>query len=562
MSFIKITSILKLGFHLLVLGFLIFPLAVSGQIREEGKLLKNSAYPINSEEYIQELLDSAFKNVSKQKKEIALIYSIEAINVSSRLELSDHAQMRLNDGLAGTFGAVDAYHYAIVHSKKAISLTHQLSPENYFGLALKYGRVGSLYLLNHQVDSALFFFRKAIPMTIKNGDNVYIASAHNNLGIAYSKIDEDSALYCFNFAKTILKHSKRNDSSLISSINDNLADLYFSKKKYSKAEPLYEWNYIFLSSHKHFQKRASEAGIQLAEIYFLKKNFSKLESFLETLSENLDSSNYDQKRRIFHIKADYYRSIGDFEKERISLKEEIKTLGLLQKKGKETQEIVAARLNDYSIKRIEKQLELEKLKTTTQRNLLELSEQKSINRLTLIWASVFSFILVIIILYLNYRTKIETRKRAQEKLDNELALKKRDLEDFALEIVQKQDWTDKLSERLMEIKNLDKEEITLAVRGLLNDVKGTQVAAKQKKIFQQNIEEVNHSFFEKLNQQFGNLTKTERELAGFLRMELSNKEIANLKNMEVNSVKRGRSRLRKKLNLAPETDIYTFLKSL
>lgn len=546
----------------MLLGVLILPWNSSAQNSNSKKFLQHSVYDAGSEEYVQELLDSAMSNIPKERKEITLIYSIEAIKISSKIEMSLLAQQRFNDDLGAALSSVGAHSYAIAHAKKAIELTKTLDTDEYFGLVWRYGRVGSFYLHKNQGDSALYYFRKAIPMAIKHGRNIYIASAYNNLGIGYSKIKHDSSLFCFNYAKSILRLNQTNDSALLSSINDNLADFYFEKSNFTKAEPLYKWNFKFLSLYPKYQKRAMEAGIQLATIYLQTKDFENFNKTLIQLKQGYYNSDYSQRRHIAQLEAQYYSNTGQKEKELVSIRAELEALDLLQANSVEMQKLVSIRLNDYSVKRIEKQLELEKLKTTAQKNLLELSEQKSINRLTWIWASILSALLIIIILYLNYRKKIEQRKSEKERLDNELALKKRDLEDFALELVQNQDWTNKLSEKLLEIKNLDKEEVSLAVRTLLNEVKGTQIAAKQKKVFQKNIAEVNHSFFEKLNQQFGNLTKTERELAGLLRMELSNKEIANLRNVEVSSVKRARSRLRKKLNLPMETDIYSFLISI
>lgn len=551
----------KILIGLLILIFSFSPTRVTAQTEIPKKLLKNSLNDPLSEAYVNELLDSATYKDGGQNKEFSLLYCIEANNISSQIILNRETQIRLHTSLSKAFSGVGAHSYAINHSKIAISIIEKYKEEK-FGLIWRYGRVGTLYLLQEQLDSALFFYRKALPFAIKNDDLLFIASSYNNLGIGFSKINIDSALYYFNYSKEILQLDNQSDSALMSSINDNLADIYFTNEDFKLAEPLYKWNLIFLQRHPNYRQRAQQAGIQLAYIYLKTNEYSKLQPMLVNLKANLGSKNYSQKRIISKIEADLSSKLGNKERELFCLNEEVKALELLQEETDRRQKVVSLKLNEYSLKKIQRQLELEKLETSTQKNLLELSEQKSINRLTWIWASVFSSILFIIILYLNHWKKIEVRKRQQEKLDNELAMKKRDLEDFALEIVQKQDWTDKLSERLLEIKNLDKEEVSLAVKSLFAEVKGTQIAEKQKKVFQKNIAEVNHSFFEKLQLQFGNLTKTERELAGLLRMELSNKEIAKLRNMEVNSVKRSRSRLRKKLNLSPETDIYSFLKSI
>lgn len=82
---------------------------------------------------------------------------------------------------------------------------------------------------------------------------------------------------------------------------------------------------------------------------------------------------------------------------------------------------------------------------------------------------------------------------------------------------------------------------------------------EEKQIFQENIQQINQAFFNNLLLAFPTLTKTDKELCGYFRLDLSNKEIAILRNSSIKSINMGRYRLRKKLNLAPEKDITAFL---
>ena len=515
-----------------------------------------------TEEHIQELLDSSLICIKNQEFNKALLLCTEVINIESHMELSDRYRIRLNDHLSLALSGVNAYDFAISHTTKAMDLILAKPTIEPYEVLWRLGRIGTYFTLNKQLDSALVYFKKALPWSFKLGDSLYISSAYNNLGIAFSKLDSrDSAFYYFQTAKQVLSLNSHASWGLLASINDNVAELMVKEQDFEQAKTLYQENYRILLGRKNLQ-RTFHAGIELARMQLKTNDLENTLSLLNKLDTLLDDDDNEQKKLWFQLLSDYYHQIGDIGKELLFVNEALNRLELIHEESRQRQNAINSRLSGYAISGIERELELERLNLNAQKKELELSQQKAINRLLWIWASVLMALTIIIILYLNYRRKIHLREKEQQKLDAELALKKRDLEDFALEIHQKQEWTDKLSKKLNDIRGLNEKEQAWAIQSLLNDVKGTQVAEKRKKIFQANVEEVNHQFFEKLNTEFKGLTKSERELAGLLRMELSNKEIAELRNMEVTSVKRARSRLRKKLNLNPNTDIYSFLKSI
>ncbi|HTA27550.1 MAG TPA: hypothetical protein VK809_07175, partial [Bacteroidia bacterium] len=55
---------------------------------------------------------------------------------------------------------------------------------------------------------------------------------------------------------------------------------------------------------------------------------------------------------------------------------------------------------------------------------------------------------------------------------------------------------------------------------------------------------------------FPSLTKSELELCGYFKLNMSTKEISVLKGISIESVQKGRHRLRRKLGLGPDDDIY------
>jgi DNA-binding CsgD family transcriptional regulator len=70
---------------------------------------------------------------------------------------------------------------------------------------------------------------------------------------------------------------------------------------------------------------------------------------------------------------------------------------------------------------------------------------------------------------------------------------------------------------------------------------------------------VNYEFFNKLKDRFPELSPNDLKFCAYLRMNLSSKEMSQLMNVTIKAVEVGRYRLRKKLHLQSETNLYEFL---
>jgi DNA-binding NarL/FixJ family response regulator len=76
------------------------------------------------------------------------------------------------------------------------------------------------------------------------------------------------------------------------------------------------------------------------------------------------------------------------------------------------------------------------------------------------------------------------------------------------------------------------------------------------------IEELHKDFLTSLNEQYPKLTTYDQRLCVYLKSGLTTREMAEMMNVLPSSVNVSRSRLRKKLSLAPKEDLYRFLKGI
>lgn len=77
--------------------------------------------------------------------------------------------------------------------------------------------------------------------------------------------------------------------------------------------------------------------------------------------------------------------------------------------------------------------------------------------------------------------------------------------------------------------------------------------------FELQMDELNSGFHEKLKELYPDLTTYDLRLCAYIKAAMDAKEIARLQNIRPSSVYINRSRLRKKLRLEKEQDLYSFL---
>ena len=93
-------------------------------------------------------------------------------------------------------------------------------------------------------------------------------------------------------------------------------------------------------------------------------------------------------------------------------------------------------------------------------------------------------------------------------------------------------------------------------------LKKENASDKDWEVFKTYFAEVHNDFDQKLKTFHPDITEKEIRLAAFLRMNLTTKEIAATLNVLPESILKSKYRLKKKMGLAKETDLTSFLNSL
>jgi DNA-binding CsgD family transcriptional regulator len=147
-----------------------------------------------------------------------------------------------------------------------------------------------------------------------------------------------------------------------------------------------------------------------------------------------------------------------------------------------------------------------------------------------------------------------------EKLEAEIQHKNNELASNAMHLVQKGELLTKIKEELVKFKKLAEngkpaEDFKKIIK-ILNEEEKMDDDWEH---FAIHFDKVHSDFLIALKQKYPILSANELKLCAYLRMNLSSKEIAQLMNISVRGVEISRYRLRKKLEISKEVNLFHFL---
>ena len=193
-----------------------------------------------------------------------------------------------------------------------------------------------------------------------------------------------------------------------------------------------------------------------------------------------------------------------------------------------------------------KQLKTERVLAATKRN-------------GLIIGLVSVFLVAIAYFYIRNRQKIKEQAYQNILLNNKVATKTEEINQLLTETIQHIKSKERIAENLQKLSN-ENEGITL--KSIIADLKASKADNAKLMLIKQNIEQVNFEFIKQLKALHPDLTKTDVEICSLVRIGLSRKEVANLRNTSLEAVKTSRFRLKKKLNLSADEPLDDYINTL
>lgn len=409
--------------------------------------------------------------------------------------------------------------------------------------------IGLLYRYRNQIDKELEFYKKGTELS-KNQDEKLIGKGYLHFGNHYARNQKlDSSIHYFNKALTVFKKIK--NEKRINNVYNNIANTYYKKGEYKKV-----------------------INIRNSVLNYAKSNDNK----------RLLSINYHNIAAAYHKMKEYDKAIkyidsaiviAEKERFKVRLSKSYKAKSLTSYKLKEYKDAHnnLKKHKIYSDSIFQSQL-TNRIKEIEINNNLQLENQKQAYEKKL-YLSIFSvlFLLCLLIIFLIHKNSVSKSNHIKKKLNTEKTQKKVLSKKFKTSETEIKKLVADNSMRLEFLKQLltqvkEKKETTESteIKKYTKDLvfKIQQQISTEEKItlLKEKINLINDGFENELMTRYNKLSKTEREVCSLLRLNLSIKEIAAIRNSNPNAIKAVRYRIRKKMDIPKETSLESFIQKL
>jgi tetratricopeptide (TPR) repeat protein len=421
-----------------------------------------------------------------------------------------------------------------------------------------YYQLGTIRLVMMKYDAALEYFIKAKDILNKyfedkGGLSINIISGfNNNLGVIYSGLEDyDAAINEFTAGIRLLSDDTLYLTSKIQLMN-NLGDTYFKIGDPQSALEQYKTGLQILGENRNslFEAmllngmgRAYLAFENLDEaLLSFHKGFSiseklnglsHLKHISEGLAETYDLMNKKDSAYIYLQKSKHYNDSLDI----LSVSEKILKEELI---------------SEFNIEKIELSSKIDNIKNSLKK---------------IIFLSIIIFFIISLI-YMYQKRRLQTLIQNKQQIVEIASTSKIENKQLKQEVYKHEKMMTLMSMRSIQADAL----VDLLSKGLLkngdflsrSDADSVLKIQKSLKSLQDNnglkdfefhFGRLYIGFFEKIQDQFPNLTPNERRLCSFLKLQMNSKEIASVTGQSLRAIEIARTRLRKKIGIS-NSDIH------
>lgn len=534
-------------------------------VRTLNKALKLHQWPPESDHLARLHTTLGIANENSGHTDQALICYQKAFEIYRK---SNNHQGIVNSNLniGCIFSRQKKYEEANDYLEKALAISLQFKATASLGSI--YNNLGVVCDIRNQKQKALEWYAKALEIQIKQGNKRGMANIYHNMAMIYTDQQKyDKALE--NQKKSLeLKLATGNREGTANSIS-LMADILIRMKRFEEAEPVAR-KALNLASEGNYKVVEALAHKQMADIYHQQGRDSEAVKHL-LLTMDLQDSIYSQtvSEQLSEMQSRY--EVKQKEQDNEILRQQI---SLQQAREVEQRDsfrfltfiviattavlillFILLRMKILSLRKTkliyEQEYRLKELELAASENdyrRLEAEKRQEAAEKTMLLQKL--------------ETEKEITKLERINLNARIELKNQELTSLSAHFINKNEILGQIRKSLMNLRRYFKDGAPDALNVLISTINSNLDHDLNWKKFRYSFDEIHPGFFDLLHTKVPDLTLNEQKLCAYLYINLSSKEIAQIMSISLSAVNKNRQRLRKRLQLPPVGDIYSFLHQL
>ncbi|MCB9186863.1 MAG: hypothetical protein H6601_08970 [Flavobacteriales bacterium] len=452
---------------------------------------------------------------------------------------------------------------SLIYLQKGIDLSKS-SGADPLAIYMRTGTKVAYLLAMDSAESALELALGSLE-AIRRFDTTTIATAQNNVGLCYLKLNE------FELAKAYF------DSSLVAmdriwrgrpkpfylelAVRNNLADNEARNGRLDQAIELVSQNLDMIRQREnkddYWCSKYVSYSLEKSKLEIHNGNWNAaitpLDSLRSYFSKHPEMQTKKHALSIAEMEYELAALVGDAEAETQASRA---VLNLAKQVDEERSERQLS-----SIQRLSK-ITLDKTKREYQKSL-QLSEQKLRFRTLMLLFIGFVSALLLGTGYLINKVRLQQRQMQNQRLEMELRHKNRDIGNLAMDISRRKQVTEEVLSYIDELKaNSSGKPTPVDLKNIEKDLKKRIKADEKREWVHTQVEDINSAFYDRLRTKYPALVPTELELCALIRSGMSNKEIAEIRNISPGSARKARYRLGRKLGVPEGKDLVGLLNEI
>lgn len=486
----------------------------------------------------------------------------------------------------------DAFHYGA----KAIEMQKQSGNKRYYGSALV--NFSTVLKKTGRFNRALDSLYKALNIFIELKDTVYEGGLYSDIANLYLDMGNDSMGTEYYYKAKKAMEPNNTDIPEYANIVSNIGISFYNKKEYDSAIACYKKAMIIYKAYDSqidiaiIYQNIGNAQVKklkhkdgLTNLKFAMKTFKKhnLEDDMANVSLDignafLGTKEYDSSAKYMLMSLETSSKIGSFYVRNNALKSLSKlyeATGNYKKSMHYFKTYIAEKDSVMSKEVQDKILELKtRYETGKKENMIQkLKNEQSIQKakeknLVFMIILILTISILVIVIFMfkrkkdkdNEKHRLETQKIREDNLRRENEYKSNQLATHALNMIQRNKLFHKLQSDLSDISQSLDADKRLLINRTKKEINKSINTEKDWMLFKRYFEYINQSFYQNLNEKYPNLTIYEIRLAALIKLNLNTSEIAAALNIAPNSVKTARYRLKKKMLLEHDDDLFDFIR--